>query len=293
MVAFGISRANACRKTIVVPLTPDARSTDGMSDISDVSATAPSAAHGVAQKDLAGAAMKLYIHEISSKMKEAGFCVIHILECFSYMELGDDFRSAKDKYGKNWKELTPAGDDKTSAEEKGKAAPLGMKVYKSWTRENDKTNSPTEYGFTTLQIACLKEIESMIDAFGTDVKSEEHQRLRKIMCSFMVAALLHLRDQYGYYYPYKYTDTYKAVASVLSAEEATLLHTHWEETLRSLTCSHQATIDEMMVTIDGRSVETTATDAARPLSPALSVYSTDCEWLNRPRKHMNSLSQNL
>jgi hypothetical protein len=267
-----------------------------MSDISmDVSATDPSAIQGLAKRHLANEAMKLYIQEIPCKMKDAGFCVMHILECFSYVELGDDFRSAEDKYGKTWKELAAAGDDKTSAEEKGKAAPPGMKVYESWKRENAKTNSNTEYGFTTRQIACLKEIEQVIEAFGTDLDSEEHQRLRKIMSSFMVAALLQLRDpdQYDYYYRYQYTHTYKAVASVLSAEEATLLHIHWEETLRSLTCSHQATIDEMMAVIDGRCVEDTVPNTAVPLSPAKSILGSDCECEKRSRKQRKPLNATL
>lgn len=71
----------------------------------------------------------------------------------------------------------------------------------------------------------------MITAFRINVKSEEHQRLRKIMCSFLTTALLRLRDEYGMGYPSIYKSDYKAVASQLSADTATELHSIWEVTL--------------------------------------------------------------
>ncbi|KAJ9112426.1 hypothetical protein QFC20_002214 [Naganishia adeliensis] len=170
-----------------------------------------------------------------------------------------------------------------------------MNVYglEFWKRENDKTHSPGEYGFTARQLGCLEEIEDMIGAFGEDVEPQEHQRLRNTVCRFMATALAGLRSEYGIDAYSNYKHKYKQIASELRAEKVTELHTLWEETLESLTCSHQATIDEMMAPIDGRSVETTATDAAIPLSPALSGYSSDREWVKLSGKQRNSLSKNL
>lgn len=133
----------------------------------------------------------------------------------------------------------------------------------------------------------------MIGAFGEDVEPQEHQRLRNAICRFMATALAGLRRGYGIDAYSNCKHKYKEIASKLRAEKVTELHTLWEETLKSLTCGHQATIDEMLEAIGGRSVETTATDAANPLNPALSVYGSDCKWVKRSGKQRNSLSKNL
>jgi hypothetical protein len=152
------------------------------------------------EQDLVAKAIQLYIYKIPQQMHDAGFCAHHIEWCCRFLCIGDGADASEGEADIESEDAVPAGaddgvesskersnktGDASSSEQNHQLQLPGLKFYQSWKNANDKTDKIGQYGFTSRQLRCLKDIEEEIKKLEahpqSGTQSGKHQALREVM----------------------------------------------------------------------------------------------------------------